>query len=131
MRYPKVSTAALALAACAATACGSNIRVTTIQLGRSLNADSTIATHTTVFKPSETIYVSVVTAGVGSATIRAKWTYAGHVLSEPEKRMSSRDSAATEFHLQSGDGFPPGEYSVEIFLDGESVGSRAFRVEGG
>ena len=28
----------------------------------------------------------------------------------------------TEFHLKSGDGFPPGEYAAEVFLDGQSVG---------
>ena len=128
MRWLSVSMSGAVLALCLAS-CGSNIRVTAIQVGRSLNADSTIATHTSVFKPDETIYVSVVTGGVGSATIKARWTYGGRVLSEPEKRMSSRDSAATEFHLQSGDGFPPGDYAVEIFLDGQSVGSRTFRVQ--
>lgn len=109
--------------------CGSGLRVTSIQVGRSLNVDGTVANHTTTFAPGDTVYVSVSTAGVGSALIGARWMYRGRVVGEPTKRVSYRDIAATEFHLQSPDGFPPGDYTVEIFLDGKSVGSQAFRVE--
>lgn len=51
--------------------CGSGqaLRVTSIQLGRSLNADSTVAGHTTRFAPGDRVYVSVLTAGAGSGTI--------------------------------------------------------------
>ena len=107
--------------------CGSNLRVTTIQLGRSLNADNTVANHTTTFTPDQTVYVSVHTAGVGSGVIKVRWTYAGRVVGEPTKPV--RGAAATEFHLQNVGGFPPGEYAVEAFLDDQSVGSRTFRVE--
>ena len=109
--------------------CGSGLRVTSIQLGRSLNVDGTVANHTTTFAPGDSVYVSVGTAGVGSGVIGARWMYRGHVVGEPTKRVSYRDVAATEFHLQSPDGFPPGDYTVEISLDGQSVGSKAFRVE--
>lgn len=107
--------------------CGSNLSVTTIQLGRSLNADSTVASHTTRFAPNETVYASVVTAGAGSGVIRVRWTYSGKVMGEPTKEV--RGAAATEFHLQSAGGLPPGDYSVEAFLDGQSAGTREFRVD--
>jgi hypothetical protein len=108
---------------------GNTLRVTSIQLGRSLNADSTVASHTTTFKPGETIYVSVLTTGAGSGTIRVRWMYEGRVVDEPQKQVSYNDVAATEFRLQSVAGFPPGDYTVEAFLDGQSVGVRQFRVE--
>ena len=110
-------------------ACGSGLRVTSIQLGRSLNADNTIAAHTTTFKPDETIYLSVTTSGAGSGTMSVRWTYAGHLVDEPKRPVSSRNIAVTEFHLKSGDGFPPGEYAAEVFLDGKSVGKETFKVE--
>jgi len=111
--------------------CGSGqaLRVTSIQLGRSLNADSTVAGHTTRFAPGDSVYVSVLTAGGGSGTIGVRWMYAGRVLGEPKKQVSYRDVAATEFQLQSAGGFPPGDYTVEAFLDEQSVGTREFRVE--
>ena len=108
---------------------GEGLRVTGIQLGRSLNADSTVAGHTTTFGPRDTVYLSVLTDGVGSATIKVRWLYRGHVMGEPTRQVSYRDVAATEFHLQSAGGFPPGEYSVEVFVDDQSVGTREFRVE--
>jgi hypothetical protein len=130
MRTFNVSLPALFLLACLA-GCGSSqpLRVTSLQLGRSVNADGTIGNFTTSFAPSDTIYVSVVTTGVGSGTLGVRWMFAGRVVGEPKKQVSYRDVAATEFHLQSGSGFPPGEYTVEAFLDGQSVGTRTFRVE--
>ena len=110
-------------------ACGSGLRVTSIQLGRSLNADNTIASHTTTFKPDDTIYLSVATSGAGSGTMSVRWTYGGHLVDEPKRPVSSRNIAVTEFHLKSGDSFPPGEYAAEVFLDGKSVGTERFKVE--
>ena len=105
------------------------LRVTSIQLGRSVNADGTVAGHTTRFGPGDTVYVSVLTSGVGSGTIGVRWTYNGRVVGEPKKQVSYTDVAATEFHLQSAGGFPLGDYTVEAFLDGQAVGTREFRVE--
>src|SRR5688572_28176503 len=107
--------------------CGSNLAVSTIQLGRSLNADGSVASHTTRFTPTETVYASVITSGVGTGSIKVRWTYSGKVMGEPTKEV--RGAAATEFHLQSAGGLPPGDYAVEAFLDGISAGTRDFRVD--
>ena len=51
-------------------------------------------------------------------------------MDEPKKRVANQDVAATEFTLRSAAGFPPGQYSAEIFLDGKPVGTKTFRVKG-
>ena len=52
-------------------ACGSrSLQITAIQLGRSLNADRSVAEFTTIFDPQDTVYLSVLTAGGGSGTIK-------------------------------------------------------------
>jgi hypothetical protein len=102
--------------------------VTTIQIGRTLNSDDTVGAITTSFKPDETMYVSAITSGPGTGTITARWRYSGRLVSEESKEVSYREQAATEFHIQNSSGFPAGDYSVEILLDGMSVGMRAFRV---
>ena len=107
--------------------CGSDLAVSTIQLGRSLNNDRSVASHTTRFTPHETVYVSVLTTGAGKGLIKVRWTYAGRVMGEPTKDV--RGASATEFHLQSAGGLPPGDYAVEAFLDGISAGTRDFRVD--
>jgi hypothetical protein len=112
-------------------ACGSSrtLRVTAIQVGKTLNSDNTVGQSAVSFRPNDTVHVSVLTTGRGSATISVRWTYAGRVLDEPRKQVSYNDFAATDFELQSAGGFPTGEYSVEVFLDGQPVGTKTFRVD--
>jgi hypothetical protein len=128
MRPLNIHLTVILLFACLA-GCGSGLRVTTIQLGRGINADETVAGHTTRFGPKDTVYVSIHTAGVGSGKIGVRWMYGTRVLGEPSEQVSYRDVAATSFHLQSAVGFPPGDYTVEVFLDGQSVGIRSFQVQ--
>ena len=104
------------------------LRVTTIQTGKSLNSDKSVGNHTTQFKPDDTMFASVLTDGPGSGTIGARWKYSGRLVSEETKSVSYRDHAATEFHIQNSSGFPPGDYSVEILVDGQSFATRALRV---
>jgi hypothetical protein len=115
----------------AAIGCGPTepLRVDTIQLGRSLNPDNSIAAHTSTFKPLDTMYVSVLTPARGRGKIGVKWMYEGRLVSDPSKDVSYKGPAATEFHIQNSSGFPPGNYSVEVFLDGVSAGKRDYRVE--
>jgi len=130
MRRLNICLTAMLLCTCVA-ACGSSrqLQITAIQLGRALNPDRSVSEFTTVFEPKDTVYLSVLTVGGGSGTISVRWTYGGTVVGEPKKRVEDRDVAATEFLLQNAGGFPAGQYSAEIFLDGQSVGTRPFRVQ--
>jgi hypothetical protein len=112
------------------SACGvGTLKVTNIQTGRSLNSDNSVGTLGTTFKPSDTIYVAVLTDGTGRATIGARFSHLGRVVSQPEKKVSYRGSAATEFHLDYAGGLPTGEYDIEVFFEGQSAGMRKVRVE--
>jgi hypothetical protein len=121
----------VAFALVAIVGCGPTepLQLNTIQLGRSLNPDSSIAEHTTAFRRNDTVYVAVLTSAPGRGTIRVRWTYGGQLIDEPQREVSYRDAAATSFHLVNSGGFPAGNYSVEVFIDDKSVGSRNFRVE--
>jgi hypothetical protein len=112
-------------------ACGPDepLKVDTIQLGRSLNPDNSVASHTSTFKPNETVYVAILTTAPGAGTVGVRWIYQGKVIDEPQRQVSYREARATEFHLVNAGGFPPGAYSVEVFIDGKPVGSRNFRVD--
>jgi hypothetical protein len=114
-----------------AVGCGPSgpLKVKTIQTGRSLNSDNSVGLLTQRFRPDQTMYVAVLTDGPGKGTLTAKWTYAGRTVSQDTKDVSYRDSAATEFHITNSSGFPSGDYSVEILLDGKSVETRNLKVE--
>jgi hypothetical protein len=111
-----------------AAACSQPLQVETLQLGRSLNADNSVAEPTTTFKPNETVYVSALNADRGEGTIRVKWYYGTQLLSDREKKVSFKGAGATEFNLQSAANFPPGDYSVEVEVNGAPVGKRNFSI---
>jgi TRAP-type C4-dicarboxylate transport system substrate-binding protein len=116
------------LTAVLAAACSQPLHVETLQLGRSLNADNSVAEPTTTFKPNETVYVSALNAERGDGTIRVKWYYGTQLLSDREKQVSFKGAGATEFNLQSAGNFPPGDYSVEVEVNGAPVGKRNFTI---
>jgi hypothetical protein len=128
-----VVTRALIAAAALVTLVGCSptepLRVETIQLGRSLNPDNSVAEHTTTFRRNDTVYVAILTPAAGKGTIGVRWTYGGQVIDQPQKEVSYRDAAATSFNLVNSGGFPPGNYAVEVFVDGASAGTRNFNVQ--
>lgn len=124
----RIRAGVLAMTVLAAGCSDQPLQLANIQTGRSLNADRSVASITTLFKPSETIYVSVQTTGSAPGTIGVKWMYGGRVIDEPAKPVDYNGPASTEFHMQNSGGFPEGDYSVEIFINGEKVGTRAFKV---
>jgi hypothetical protein len=126
-----VVVATIVVCALAGAACrpSSPLRVTTIQTGKSLNSDKSVGIHTTRFKPDDTMFASVLTDGPGTGTIGVRWRFGGRVVSEETKEVSYRDHAATEFHIQNSSGFPVGEYTVEVLVDGDSFATRSLRVE--
>jgi hypothetical protein len=110
--------------------CGSKtLQMTAIQLGRSVNSDRTVGGFTTAFYPDDSIYLAVLTGGAGSATIRVRWKYGERVIDEPKKQVSYSQAAATDFRLVSAGGFPRGDYTAEVFVNDQLVGTRPFKVE--
>lgn len=113
----------------AAAACSdAPLALANIQTGRSLNQDGSVANISTLFKPNETIYVSVQTTGAAPGTISVQWKYQGRVIDEPTKQIDPSGPTSTSFQLQNAARFPEGDYSVDIFINGQQVGSRSFKV---
>jgi hypothetical protein len=111
------------------TACSDHLALANIQVGRSLNQDRSIGSITTLFKPNETVYVAVQTTAAGKGVISVRWKFGAQVIDEPSKQVDYDGPSSTEFHLQNSGGFPPGDYSVDILIDGVQVGTRAFKVD--
>ena len=73
------------------------LQLANIQIGRSLNQDRSVASITTLFKPSETIYVAVQTTGAGKGVIGVKWKFGDKVVDEPTKPVDYDGPKSTEF----------------------------------
>lgn len=124
--------AALAIvAALAQCACGPSepLNVVGIQTGKSLNSDHSVGIHAASFHPDDTMYVSVLSNGRGKGTITVRWSLGGQVLQTLTKKVSYNDQAATDFRFQAADGFPVGDYSIEVLVDGKTIETRRVKVE--
>ena len=112
------------------TGTGVGVRVSQIDMGRSLTADKTINDKTDSFKPNDTIYASVATEGTAaSATLKARWTYQnGQAVDESTQTIAPNGDARTEFHISKPDGWPTGKYKLEVFLNGSSTATKDFEV---
>ena len=107
----------------------SRLKVSDIEVGRGIGTDKLVTGSAGAFAPSDTIYTSVVTEGKARATLGARWIHEGAVLEQTEQRIAPEGKAVSEFHVFNPAGWAPGEYRVEILLDGRVVGDRAFRVD--
>ena len=114
--------------------------VTTIETGKHVDANKRVVDTTSVFAPNDTMYVAVVTAMPGvraaskanatpSSTLKTLVTFQdGQVVDSSSQTVQAGPSSVTEFHLVKPGGWPTGDYTVEIMLDGQSVGTRRLTV---
>jgi len=109
------------------------VTVTSLTLGSAIGPDKKVTQEKDTFGKKDTLYASVGTSGAApSAKLTARWSYEAKSGSKPVKEetiaIAPTGDAATEFHVEKPDGWPTGDYKIEILLDGKSVAVKAFRV---
>lgn len=115
----------------AATPAPATVEISSVDLGTAVDADQKVTTPTTEFAPTDTIYAAVSTTGTApSAVLDAKWTFQdGQTVNESSQTIAPNGAAVTSFHISKPDGWPAGNYKVEISLDGKQVASKDFTVK--
>lgn len=109
------------------------VSVTTATLGNAIGGDKRVSRATDAFAKNDTIYVAVETSGSGTATLKARWTYAsgGKQVSvkEETQTIQATGPAVSEFHISKPDGWPAGDYQVEIVVNDQVVQTKKFTVK--
>ncbi len=107
------------------------VTVASVDLGSAVGTDQKVTTPTTTFAPKDTIYAAVSTTGTASnATLSAKWTYQdGQTVNQSSQTIAPTGPATTTFHISKPDGWPTGNYKVEISLNGTMAMSKDFTVQ--
>ena len=109
------------------------VSVANVSLGKALGPDKKVAAATDTFAKGDTIYVVVETTGSGNATLKANWTYhkgdKTAPVSQDSQTISASGPAASEFHVSKPDGWPLGDYQVEISLNDKPVSTKKFAVK--
>jgi hypothetical protein len=109
------------------------VELSSVTLGKAVGDDAQTTTPADVFAAGDTIHASVSTEGAGSATLSAKWTFdkkrRREILAEVTVTIAPTGPTTTAFGLARPAGLPPGDYELEIVLDGQSVATRSFKVQ--
>lgn len=107
------------------------VSVTSVDLGSAVGADQKVTAPTTEFSAKDTIYAAVSTSGTAaSAALSAKWTYQdGQTVNESSQTIAPTGASVTTFHIAKPDGWPVGNYKVEIMIDGKPASTKDFSVK--
>jgi len=109
------------------------VTVKAVTVGKAIGADKRVTAPASSFARTDTIYAAVETDGSGTATLKAKWTYHKGdkvaVVNENSQTLAATGPAVTEFHISKPDGWPTGDYQVEVLLNDASAGAQKFAVQ--
>jgi hypothetical protein len=107
------------------------VRVTTVDLGKSIGADKKIKDGESSFSPRDTVYAVVTTEGSASnQAIVTRWMGPnGEAVQELREVISPTGEAVTEFHIAQPSGLPKGKYMVHVLLNGNQVEAKEFEVK--
>ena len=110
------------------------VAVSSATLGSAVGADKKVTAPKEAFAKNDTIYVSLDTTGTGKANIKAKWTFTSKdgkavPVKEDTQTIDATGPATTEFHVSKPDGWPVGDYQVEVSVDDKVVQTKKFSVK--
>jgi hypothetical protein len=109
------------------------VSVKQVVVANQIGADKKAVAPATSFAPADTLYAVVETIGTGNASVKAVWTF--HKgdkvaqVNETVQELVLAGPATSEFHISKPGGWPVGDYQVEVFLNGASVGAQKFAVK--
>lgn len=109
------------------------ISVMSVQVGNAVDDKGMVTSSGLTFAPKDTIYavVSTNSPGQANATINAKWTYGDDhsLVNSSDQKVSSNGMATTTFHISKPDGFPAGNYTLQVSVDGKVQSTTNFEVK--
>jgi hypothetical protein len=107
------------------------LSIAEVQMARAVGEDMRAAEPATTFAPADAIYAVVLTEGAGTGTIAARWTFGPdrQPVYQEEHKIDVKGPGVNNFRITKPDGFPAGDYQVDILLDGNVEATRQFKVQ--
>jgi hypothetical protein len=128
---PAPAPAPAAEPAAPAAAPAAAVTVSSVTLGNAVGADGKIPAPTTNFGPKDTIYAVIQSKTANPNTVvTARWTYqGGQLVKEDAQTLAGAGDNVTTLHISKPDGWPVGNYSLDLMVDGKSVSTTPFTVK--
>ena len=113
--------------------------VSGVDLGNAVGSDMRVTAPMTSFGTGDTIYAAINTntsdpAAQVPAKLGTRWTYVNAdgtttTVNEETKDIIFSGNGVTNFQISKPDGWPTGNYRLEVLLDGTVVQTREFDVK--
>jgi hypothetical protein len=109
------------------------LHISSVDLGTELGADGRIVTAKDNFASTDTVIVAVTASNSGStpvnAQVTARWIDPqGGVFNEESRAQDFSGSQTVNFRVADPKGFKPGNYKLEVALNGSTVETRPFSI---
>jgi hypothetical protein len=102
--------------------------ITSVDLGSAVGDDNRISVPTTTFTGTDTIHASVVTDGGSEGTLVATWTFQDGQVVDTQEKVVPAGPQVTDFSITKPDGWPAGNYTLQVSKDGMVLQTREFTV---
>jgi hypothetical protein len=103
--------------------------VSSVDLGSAVGADNKVTRATTTFAKNDTIHASVATTGGKASTLTARWNYQDGQVVHTEDKSVPAGAHVTDFSISKPDGWPAGDYKLEVLVDGNVAQTVDFSVK--
>ena len=103
--------------------------VTTVDLGTAVGTDNRITMPATTFASGDTIHASVGSDGTVGGNLTATWTYEDGQVVDTQDKVVPAGAQTTDFSISKPDGWPAGQYKLEISSGGMVVQTREFEIQ--
>jgi hypothetical protein len=112
-----------------ATPPATSLIVSSVDLGNAVGADHKVTKPGTTFAKTDTIHASVATGGSKASTVTARWTYQDGQVVHTEDKSVPAGTQVTDFSISKPDGWPAGDYTLEVLVDGNVAQTKDFSVK--
>jgi hypothetical protein len=106
------------------------LSVTAVDVGSAIGTDDRVTTAATMFDRDDTVYISVATDGsADNVPVTAKWMFQdGQVIDTETRVVEHAGPAVTAFRVSRPDGWPSGQYQVQVSVADRVLQTREFTV---
>ena len=103
--------------------------VSSVDLGSAVGSDNKVTKPGTTFAKTDTIHASVATNGDKASTVTARWTFQDGQVVHTEDKSVAAGAQVTDFSISKPDGWPAGDYKLEVLVDGTVAQTKDFSVK--
>lgn len=105
-------------------------RIVSVLLGNAVDADRVVLADSAVFGRKDSIYASVLSTGAHQGLrLSAKWLAPdGSTIADTVEPVVPTTATATTFSVSNPQGWPSGEYQLEIGINGKTWHTEKFQV---